>query len=158
VMCTGPECDEPAARGGLCWGHVRDRQRHPDRPLRPLRKDWVKGAAIPKGKAPLTPQEQFDNAVAAFAMLKPSDKEAWRRAKKRVREASIRLFLFEGEALRERAWARLQETIFQLYEVPSEDDERAKRVQQRLKKRALQYGAAMRRTPSPRRTLRSRPG
>ena len=34
--CTGPECDRPAVRVGLCAGHERQRRRHPERPLRPL--------------------------------------------------------------------------------------------------------------------------
>lgn len=37
TTCAGPECSEPAACGGLCWGHHRQRARgkrlHPLRPF-----------------------------------------------------------------------------------------------------------------------------
>jgi hypothetical protein len=33
--CEGPDCDKPARRQGLCWGHAW--QKHQNRPLKRLR-------------------------------------------------------------------------------------------------------------------------
>lgn len=138
--CEGPDCDRPAKRGQYCWGHGKQNSR--GLPLRPLRP--------PKGGV-LSPREQFDLAVLALAMLRPSDKTGWRRAWKRIREAAVRLAFSTGRV--NTSWRTLQEAIFASYEVPAEDDAAAKRAQRRAVQAAIAYGATMRR-----RTLRPHPG
>jgi hypothetical protein len=36
-QCQGPGCTNPVVQSGLCLSHYRQRQRHPARPLKPLR-------------------------------------------------------------------------------------------------------------------------
>ena len=36
-LCIGPDCARPAVARGLCRAHYHQRERHPSRPLRPLR-------------------------------------------------------------------------------------------------------------------------
>lgn len=72
MTCTAPDCERAAARDGLCWGHLKQRQR--GRRLTPLREryesPWVRLVAA---------MEAYENA--------DSD-EAFERAKDRCRKAA----------------------------------------------------------------------
>lgn len=73
--CTAPcGCDRPAARSGLCWAHVRAKQRN--RPLVPL-----------KVKAPST-FARLISAALNLADTDTGDDEAYDRAQDNLRKAS----------------------------------------------------------------------
>jgi hypothetical protein len=76
--CIGPECSEPAARGDLCWGHLKQRER--GQTLRPIEK--------------LTPEEVVIRAGSEF--LEAEGDEEYDAARARFLRASERWLLSRG--------------------------------------------------------------
>lgn len=73
MTCSGPECQRPVARSGLCWGHYRQRQRgHRLRPLEPR---------------DLAPIHSLTAAALAYAQ---ADDEDYDRALARLKTAARR--------------------------------------------------------------------
>lgn len=80
ATCSGPECDRAAERGGLCWAHLKQRQRgHALRPL--AEKLSLKERALEAGNAWLEAE---------------SDEE--------YRAAEVRFLRAAGALLREQGW------------------------------------------------------
>lgn len=77
-LCASPECSKPVFRKGLCRGHYA---RPKDEPLAPRKQ---------------TPWERLVAAAIAYADgLEGTDREAWQRARDRLRKAAAAY----GEAL-----------------------------------------------------------
>lgn len=77
MNCSVDGCAKEAARGGLCWGHIKRRQR----------KRTVSGELRAWGRPP--PQLLVDAALSV-ADADTADDGAWRRAKDLLRKASDR--------------------------------------------------------------------
>jgi hypothetical protein len=56
--CIGPECKEPAARGDLCWGHLKQRER--GQVLRPIAKLTPEERCIEAGSAMLEAEDDAE--------------------------------------------------------------------------------------------------
>jgi hypothetical protein len=76
--CIGPECKEPAARGDLCWGHLKQRER--GQVLRPIAK--------------LTPEERVIEAGSAY--LEAEDDDEFRTTRARFLRMCELLMLSQG--------------------------------------------------------------
>jgi hypothetical protein len=76
--CIGPECKEQAARGDLCWGHLKQRER--GQVLRPIAK--------------LTPEERVIEAGSAF--LEAEDEDEYRATRARFLRMCELMVLSQG--------------------------------------------------------------
>jgi hypothetical protein len=87
AYCSGPECDRPVFRLGLCEGHCKQRQRQ--KPLAPLAEK-------------LTPRQRFYEAITAWAECDSGDDEAYAEAERSVEYAARQAFGKKnaGEAIR----------------------------------------------------------
>jgi hypothetical protein len=77
AACTVDCCGLPAARAGLCWGHLKRRARGLD-------------VNVVLVERPRDPWDVFMEAVFAFCDLRPSEPEEWDRAKARLKMAMLR--------------------------------------------------------------------
>lgn len=76
ATCSVSECDRPVARGGLCWGHIKARQR---------------GSAPelgPPATEPVAPLERLREAAIDYREVDSEDDDAYRRADDRLRKAA----------------------------------------------------------------------
>ena len=88
-MCNVQDCEQPAARSGLCWSHVKRRQRG----------TRVGGLLRERDR---DPWELALEAAFGFFDIQATDKEAWKRARERFRWA-LRVY---SESRIERAMKR----------------------------------------------------
>ena len=100
-VCSIDGCARPAARGGLCWGHLKRRQRGAvvDVELRPAA----------GGQAPVTLETSrglFLDAVLAYADAPVDDDDEYRRALDRLEKAAVAF-------ARRRTTARVRESLAQ---------------------------------------------
>lgn len=67
--CIGPECKEPAARGDLCWGHLKQRERH--QVLRPIEKLTPEERVLEAGSEWLEAEEdeEYEAKRARFLLM-----------------------------------------------------------------------------------------
>lgn len=71
MTCTISGCDKPSARGGLCWGHVKRRQ---------------KGKPLTELGERLSPKERLVKAALDLAAACDFDEILFRKLQKRLME------------------------------------------------------------------------
>lgn len=112
--CDGPgvygECDHPAAVGGLCEGHAKQRQRWPDKPLAPLQPRYANTV------------ERMDEAYIAWLDCDSEDDDVARLARQRVRSA-----------INAHVRAAIREYVARLTPGPSEVPRQRARARNRLR-------------------------
>lgn len=86
TYCAEPDCRHPAARGGRCWGHVKQLQRT--------------GRTWPLAERPSTPRERLDRAAHDLGQAVDDTDEAYRLAVRRFWEAYRASVLADVEARR----------------------------------------------------------
>ena len=82
--CTIDGCTRPAARAGLCWGHLKRRQRGST--------VGVELRPAAGGQAPVsleTSRSLFLDAAVEYAHVEPDDDEAYHRALERLEKAAV---------------------------------------------------------------------
>lgn len=80
VVCTVADCDREVESGELCVGHQKQRQRHPDRPLRPLRED---------GRCGQPAIDHLREAALAYADAPAEDDAEFRRRDQNLLAAAL---------------------------------------------------------------------
>ncbi|RKH09008.1 hypothetical protein D7X74_30465 [Corallococcus sp. CA047B] len=76
ITCIVEDCQDPARRSGLCWGHLRQRQR---KAVVGEKRAWGQG-----------PKRVLMEAIFDLVEVDASDKVVWERAWLRVRVAARR--------------------------------------------------------------------
>ncbi len=92
--CTIGDCGEPAARAGLCWGHLKRRQEG----------RTVEGALSATRSPTVSPREVLREAAIAYADVDSSDDDEYYRVDQRLRKAAES---YARRATRERIRATL---------------------------------------------------
>lgn len=83
ATCYISGCDRPAKKGGLCWGHVKRRQRR--------KKGQAFSTEIAERRRPNSPYSSpYDRCyeiALSFGDLRATDDEGWEAARERFRKA-----------------------------------------------------------------------
>jgi hypothetical protein len=67
--CIGPQCKKPAARGLLCWGHLKQRQRG-QHELTPIEEPTPKELVLEAGNAWLEAEDDAEYRAAEAKFLR----------------------------------------------------------------------------------------
>ncbi len=108
TTCIGPLCRRPAARGGLCWGHLKQRQR--GQALSPIEELTPKERVLDAGNAWLEAEgdEEYRLAEARFVRACEAMVEAlgWRPPLKQAESGAVVVQLGLGPGFEVRARRR----------------------------------------------------
>ncbi|MGH8525140.1 MAG: hypothetical protein ACREXY_13280 [Gammaproteobacteria bacterium] len=74
ARCAAGDCDRDAARGGLCWAHLKRRQR-------------LKDLSAPLREWGMTALERMAKAALRYSNADDTDEDEYRRATRRLYEA-----------------------------------------------------------------------
>jgi hypothetical protein len=112
VSCAVDGCENDAARGGLCWAHVKEKQRT--------------GKLSPLSKRPASALERLTEAAIAYAEAEEDDE--FRRARDNLRKSAAAYAVrHPGETVRE-ALARAKAQGVRLGRPPKLTPEKAREL------------------------------
>lgn len=130
-LCTVDDCPNPAARGGICWGHIKKRSRT--------------GGLGELERRPKSKQERVYEAALTYAGAESDDE--FERARENLRKSSIAAGqAFVSELTRE-ALARLREQGVRLGRPPKVEPAQVAEAVSRAgsaKRAASQLGVSLR--------------